>query len=809
MSAGRPRQYAARTRRVVPVLLLAVVVGISPIPQLPFVGPILAVGPETTRVSLGPLDVEGNEWSEMASVSTTGTHVAFASDASNFAASDTNTFYDIYVRDRGADATSHVSISDSGGSSNSNSFFPSISGDGRYVAFESAATNLVAGDTNARYDIFVRDMQAGVTTRVSVDSSGGQANGNSTSAAITPDGRHVLFGSSATNLVAADTNGRSDVFVHDRQTGETTRVSVDSAGNQANTAGSSYPGGISDDGQVVAFESGASNLVAADSNNDYDVFVRDRAAATTTRVSVSSGGAQGNISSDSADISGDGSVVAFESSAATLVAGDTNATEDIFVHDRATAATTRVSVDSAGTQANGGSFLPSISDDGHEIAYESEGSNLVPSDTNGASDVFIHRATTATTQRVSVTTSGAEADEGSYLASISGNGTFVGFDSYAANLVSGDINTFEDVFIHELGPPSTGMTEIIYVHGISGNSDEVRFLDVLEPLENVAPGQQVRPFVFYQDASSYDAGGACDSRDAVPPSDPNGGMPFDPAWVDDTICDSQSALTLNAVLLHADIQEAFARSGRKVIVVGHSMGAAIIRGFLAYSAELGDDVAATMVDSAFFIEGAQDGSRPFQAMLELNESDNILHRVLAEALLSGLDANALRPALGDLVPQSDWYEWVNPEAAHVPDLPYFNVYGDLEITHRECGFLVWCKPEPKTLFALGDIALLNGTDDPHDLPGTGGARFLRGAMGSDSWQWRLHHQEEWNPWLDPLYLYVIGTLLGRPENHLKLPERLDEVMVADCQSGASVPLDDALFAVLNGRMNGPLYPCAG
>ncbi len=224
---------------------------------------------------------------------------------------------------------------------------------------------------------------AGTTTRVSVDSAGGQANDFSGAApsisvdtSISADGRFVVFQSDATNLVAGDTNGASDVFVHDRQTGTTTRVSVDSAGHEATGL---YPASgdpaISADGRFVAFDSNATNLVAGDTNSAYDIFVHDRQTGTTTRVSVDSAGNQANGYDPS--LSADGRFVAFTSGASNLVAGDTNGASDVFVHDRQTGTTTRVSVDSAGWQAYSFSHLPSISADGRFVAFASNATNLV------------------------------------------------------------------------------------------------------------------------------------------------------------------------------------------------------------------------------------------------------------------------------------------------------------------------------------------------------------------------------------------------------------------------------------------------
>jgi len=229
--------------------------------------------------------------------------------------------------------TERVSVDSGGLQGNSWSSTPSISSDGRFVAFRSVASNLVSGDTNSTWDIFVHDRQTSQTTRVSVDSGGLQGNGRSQSTSISSDGRFVAFHSRASNLVPGDTNGTYDIFVHNRQTGQTTRVSVDSGGLQGNSL--SEMSSISSDGRFVAFESYASNLVPGDTNGEADIFVHDRQTGQTTRVSVDSGGLQGNNHSDGPmSISSDGRFVAFQSEATNLVPGDTNGRTDIFVHDR-------------------------------------------------------------------------------------------------------------------------------------------------------------------------------------------------------------------------------------------------------------------------------------------------------------------------------------------------------------------------------------------------------------------------------------------------------------------------------------------
>ncbi len=243
------------------------------------------------------------------------------------------------------------------------------------------------GDTNQSTDVFVHDRQTGETTRISVDSRGRQANGSSAGSSMDGSGRYVAFESLATDLVPGDTNRVSDVFVHDRQTGETTRISVDSRGGQAN-GGSSAPS-LSADGRFVGFGSYGSNLVDGDTNQEIDVFVHDRQTGETTRVSVDSRGRQANGSSGIAALSADGRWVTFHSFASNLVDGDTNKTLDIFVHDRMTGATNRASLTDKGRETNGPSRDPTISADARFVAFESHASNLVSRDDNGIVDVFV------------------------------------------------------------------------------------------------------------------------------------------------------------------------------------------------------------------------------------------------------------------------------------------------------------------------------------------------------------------------------------------------------------------------------------
>src|SRR5262245_38698554 len=260
-------------------------------------------------------------------------------------------------------SATRASVSSNGAQGNAGSGDPALSSDGRFVAFVSDATNLVPGDTNAWPDVFVRDLASGVTGRVTVDSAGNQANANSYEPALSADGRFVAFQSYASNLVPGDTNATSDIFVHDRLSGTTERVSVDSAGNQGNLA--SYHPAISADGRFVSFQSDANNLVPGDANLRHDVFVHDRVSGATELVSVDSAENQANGSSTFSSLSADGRYVAFESDATNLAPQETFSMPDVFVRDRVSGTTELVSISSFDYPIGG--EKPALSPDGRYV----------------------------------------------------------------------------------------------------------------------------------------------------------------------------------------------------------------------------------------------------------------------------------------------------------------------------------------------------------------------------------------------------------------------------------------------------------
>ena len=400
---------------------------------------------EVARVSVTSAGSQANATSVSAgnrALSADSRFVAFQSSASDLVAGDTNGVEDIFVHDRVTGATARVSLAAAGTQATRASMNPAISHDGRIVAFDNIGA-LVSGDTNAASDVFVRDIVAGTTTRVSVPSGGGQGSRGSSAPALSGDGSLVAFESGATNLVPGDSNSRKDVFVHDRATLATVRVSLGPSGTQGN--GDSSAAAIAAGAALVAFESLATNLVPGDTNGAADVFVRDMAAGVTARVSVASNGTQANARSAKPITSADGNLVAFESLATNLVPGDTNGVADVFVHDRATGTTTRVSVGTGGMQGSAASFGPALSMDGRYVLFESDAPDLVPGDSNATRDVFLHDRVTGMTRRMG--SAGIQTLGMSFAGALSPDGHAIIFDSLDSSLVAGDTNNARDVFV--------------------------------------------------------------------------------------------------------------------------------------------------------------------------------------------------------------------------------------------------------------------------------------------------------------------------------------------------------------------------
>lgn len=404
----------------------------------------------TSAVSLDAAGDLTPEWTGTPSISGDGRFVMFYS-LGPIVASDTNGVRDLYLHDRVTRQTELLSVSIAGVPGNGASWEGAISDDGRFVVFESDATNFVPGDTNGARDIYLRDRKYSTTVRVSVGDGGWQANGASSEPAISADGRYVTFSSYATNLVIGDSNAVGDVFVRDVWLGKTERVSVRSGGNQA-LGGDSELSSVSADGRYVAFTSRATNLAARDTNGTPDVFLRDRVLGTTLILSRGPSGAAGNSLSNFPSVNAQGTAVAYCTLSTDIFPNDANPGWDVVVFNVLTGQNILASKNSDGVQSNGNSLMigtrQNISGDGRLVTFSSRGTNMLPHDGNGTGeDIFVHDRFSGVTQQMSVHSTGQTSNGGNANTAISADGRHVAFMTWATNLVPGDTNGTTDIVV--------------------------------------------------------------------------------------------------------------------------------------------------------------------------------------------------------------------------------------------------------------------------------------------------------------------------------------------------------------------------
>lgn len=407
----------------------------------------------TVRVSSALAGGEGNGFSNGSTLSDDGRSVAFASDADNLVAGDVNLVADVFVRDRFAGSTTLVSVDATGGPADGISAEAWISGNGRYVAFMSEATDLVAGDTNSAPDVFVRDLLLGTTERASLSDTDAQLiDGVSYEPSISDDGRYVEFSSDASTVVADDFNDSEDVFLRDRLLATTVRASVTTAGVEADFG--AYEGVISGNGRHVAFTSDHP-FVTTDVNDEDDVYRHNLDTGATNRVSSAASGLGGGYS---AAVSDDGGFIAFVSDYQLAGPGaDANFLPDIYVRNTTAGSTARASLTSGGTTPTDLSIGPSISDDGRFVAYYTLATGLGAVDTNATFDVWLRDRTLGTNTRVSVDGAGGDPNDASEVPFVAGSGGFVSFQSPATDLVAPD-GTSVDIYVRSLTDDVTAPT---------------------------------------------------------------------------------------------------------------------------------------------------------------------------------------------------------------------------------------------------------------------------------------------------------------------------------------------------------------
>ncbi len=408
---------------------------------LPIASPAMAATVVATdRVSVAANGTQADGRSILPTTDASGRYVAFMSDASNLVPGDTNGFADIFVRDTHSGTTRLVSAGLGGVPANEGSGGPRLSADGRYIAYYSEATNIVDRGTDKLpdYNVYVYDRVEAKTERVPTGSSGGMI------ADISGDGRYVTYQSWSNDAVPGGTEHSLHVFLYDRVARTTELVSRAADGGEGDHGGKDPR--ISADGRYVTFVSDSTNLVSGDTNGQSDVFVRDLQKDTTVRISVASDGTQSDGWIIDASISADGRIIAYSSDASNLVPGDTNDDRDVFVYDTATRTTTLMSNGHDGTPAQYGfAISPEVSGDGNHVLFWSNAWNIVPGDTNYAGDTFVYDRATRTNSRVSVTSAGGQS-EGSESGVLSADGKFAFYRAGATDLVPDDTNGVHDIF---------------------------------------------------------------------------------------------------------------------------------------------------------------------------------------------------------------------------------------------------------------------------------------------------------------------------------------------------------------------------
>jgi Tol biopolymer transport system component len=402
-------------------------------------------GPSLKVISLLGSGLAASGASGGARFSPDGNRVVFQSVAADLVTGDTNGKTDILIKNLLTRNIDRVSVNATGGQANDHSSDAVFSPDGGKVLFSSSASDLVPGDTNGRQDVFVKDLATGAVTVVSVSAAGVQGNDLSFGFAFSPDGNSVIFQSAASNLTAGDTGGHLDIFLKSLVTGVVDKISASAAGLGGD--GDSFAPQFSPDGNFVVFHSAARNLTA-DSVGTYEIYLKNISTGAVTLISKNAAGDPANQATGQPVFSPDGTRIAYSSNASNLVAGDLNGMADIFIYDIATQATQLVSLSALGVSGNGGSYMPRFSPDGTKIVFHSYSTNWAANDANAGADLFVKDLITGEVTRVSSLPDGSAPNGYSFDGTFLPDGSGILFASEASNLFAVDSNGVQDVFLY-------------------------------------------------------------------------------------------------------------------------------------------------------------------------------------------------------------------------------------------------------------------------------------------------------------------------------------------------------------------------
>ncbi len=410
--------------------------------------PVSAAVGDITLASTSDTGTKGNRESREPQISDDGSVVAFRSKARNLDPADTDAIFDIYAKHLGSGDIQLASITSTGTKSNGTSEQPTLSGDGTLVAFQTKASNLDANDTDTLSDIYVKNLSTGALTLVSQTKAGTKSNGVSDEADISADGTMVSFRSTATNLVPADTDTVPDVYEKNLVTGDLSLVSVNGTGTKGN-AHSGRPS-LSSDGALIAFRSKSTNLLAADPDSAFDIYLKNMSTGSLRLVSADASGTDGNGASTTPMLSSDGTLVAFRSSASNLLAADSDNIYDIYVKNMTTGGLILASTTGTGTKSNGSCVNPSLSADGTAVAFGSFATNFDARDTDTVQDAYVKFLGSGALVLASTSATGTKGNANTLFPWISGDGSLVTFRSDANNLVAGDTDHTGDVYVRQV-----------------------------------------------------------------------------------------------------------------------------------------------------------------------------------------------------------------------------------------------------------------------------------------------------------------------------------------------------------------------
>jgi Tol biopolymer transport system component len=780
-----------------------------------------------TELVSDDLDGHGTDAAFGPTISADGRHIAYHSFDSNIVDGDTNNAQDVFVRDMESGVTTLVSstpsgaFADRGGALNSREAANAISDDGRYVVFGSVSTNLVAEPANSFSQVYRKDTQTGAVLRVSIDATGQPGNDISNGAVISGNGRVIAFISQASNFSPLVTNHSGQVYVHDLDTGLTTIDAVNSNGVPVPSFASIRPG-LSVDGRYLVFETQA-RMEARDLDSfTWDVYLRDRLDGTTRLASLS---ANTFTFADSrgATISWDGRYVGFESIDMGLVQGDENDAGDVFLYDRDTENITLVSLNDAGQQTSGSSS-PSLSADGTLVLFRSAGTNLVADPPSTGAQLYVRDLAANAPPTVAITCP-AEVfviDGAPIIGTFSDpdagqtwTATYDGFNqagpeplelnpdhtflfTAVAPLLSAGTFTVTIAVTDSAGRMGSASCQIVavpkrlmlYVHGTTGSFVQNRQNNDFPSLfDRLYDSYDVAFYEYYEDRGNQNADGTCkeDGQRPIPPIDASAGMPLDPLPPDPPpgICDSNDDVQLNAVRLDADIA-AFGETYDKVTLLANSGGGRIVRTYLAY-AEAAQRPSLGLVDLVVTLQGVQSGTYiaavydGIDAVTGLNPGLVVLRDALLDEVRARVGHDPTRPAFADMRPRSPIIRYTNTTVP-VPNEPhYINVNGDMQIQVHQ-SFLLFTYPTE--VYPVGDLVILVGEDDPRPMPALGGARFLPSAAGrgASSTEWELTRVFDVN--FEPTIagLRIIGqieAILEAPQNHMNFGKKLDQICAQD------------------------------